>query len=395
MLRGRVGSLLEVGTGFHPELTGRENVYLNGAILGHAHATEIRRKFDDDRRLRRGSSVPRHAGEALLERHVCCAWRSPSPRTSSREILLVDEVLAVGDAAFQKKCLGKMGTSAAAGRTVLFVSHNMAAVSALCTRAIVLEAGRPVFDGAARDGVRRYLENNLADSALTWDLATTSGMVADLGSLVRLERVTALTARGDGFRFAEPLRFRVGVASTATLEHLECAIGLDDMFGSRVVTFMSDRQQMSTTAGGRYDIDVTVPPFGLRPGRYMLSVSLYSGGATTTTACTSAPFRSSRCTMTAKVTWTTSRIAVQSPWPPSGGCLRRRQACSCDVDALCVVGAGRALGEERSRPSAVGAAPIESRLCRSVRTLVSVRAPHRRPIRLSPVGLPVEASASS
>jgi hypothetical protein len=141
-----------------------------------------------------------------------------------------------------------------------------------------LEGGRPVFDGTARDGVRQYLENNLADSALTWDLATTSGPVADLGSLVRLERVMALTARGDGFRFAEPLRFRVGVASTATLEHLECAIGLDDMFGSRVVTFMSDRQQMSTTAGGRYDIDVTVPPFGLRPGRYMLSVSLYSGG---------------------------------------------------------------------------------------------------------------------
>ena len=102
--------------------------------------------------------------------------------------------------------------------------------------------------------------------------------MADLGSLVRLERVTALTARGDGFRFAEPLRFRVDVASTATLEHLECAIGLDDMFGSRVVTFMSDRQQMSTTAGGRYNIDVTVPPFGLRPGRYILSVSLYCGG---------------------------------------------------------------------------------------------------------------------
>ena len=275
-LRGRVASLLEVGTGFHPELTGRENVFLNGAILGMRRA-EIRRKFDaivDFAEVSAFIDTPvKHYSSGMYLRLAFSVAAH-----LDGEVLLVDEVLAVGDAAFQKKCLGKMRDVGRAGRTVVFISHNMAAVSALCTRAIVLEGGRPVFDGTARDGVRRYLENNQADSALTWDLAATSGTVMDLGSLVSLDRVMALPARGDGFRFAEPLRFRVAVASTATLEHLECAIGLDDMFGSRVVTFMSDRQQMSTTAGGRYNIDVTVPPFGLRPGRYMLSVSLYSGG---------------------------------------------------------------------------------------------------------------------
>jgi homopolymeric O-antigen transport system ATP-binding protein len=275
-LRGRVASLLEVGTGFHPDLTGRENVSLNGAILGMRRA-EIRRKFDaivDFAEVSAFIDTPvKHYSSGMYLRLAFSVAAH-----LDGEVLLVDEVLAVGDAAFQKKCLGKMREVGRAGRTVVFISHNMAAVSALCTRAIVLEGGRPVFDGTARDGVRQYLENNLADSALTWDLASTSRTVADLGSLVRLERVTALTVRGDGFRFAEPLRFRVSVVSTATLEHLECAIGLDDMFGSRVVTFVSDRQQISTTAGGRYNIDVTVPAFGLRPGRYLLSVSLYSGG---------------------------------------------------------------------------------------------------------------------
>jgi len=275
-LRGRVASLLEVGTGFHPELTGRENIFLNGAILGMRRA-EIRQKFDEIVDFAEVSAfidtpVKHYSSGMYLRLAFAVAAHLDG------EVLLVDEVLAVGDTAFQKKCLGKMRDVSRGGRTVVFISHNMAVVSALCTRAIVLEAGRPVFDGPAGAGVRHYLEHSRADAALTWDLASASRTVDDLGLLVRLERVTALTARGDGFLFAEPLRFRVDVASAATLEHVECAVGLDDMFGSRVVTFMSDRQQMSMSAGGRYNIDVTVPPFGLRPGRYLLSVSLYSGG---------------------------------------------------------------------------------------------------------------------
>ena len=154
-LWGRVGSLLEVGTGFHPELTGRENIYLNGAVLG-MQRVEIERKFDEmvdfaeieqflDTPVKRYSS-----GMYMRLAFAVAAHLEP-------EILLVDEVLAVGDVAFQKKCLGKMEEVAREGRTVLFVSHNMAAVKSLCQRAILLDRGREVRSGLAEDVVQSYL----------------------------------------------------------------------------------------------------------------------------------------------------------------------------------------------------------------------------------------------
>ncbi|MGA8147302.1 MAG: polysaccharide ABC transporter ATP-binding protein, partial [Gallionellaceae bacterium] len=155
VLRGRVGSLLEVGTGFHPELTGRENIMLNGTILG-MRRSEIVRRFDEivefagvqkflDTPVKRYSS-----GMQVRLAFAVAAHLEP-------EILLVDEVLAVGDAEFQQKCLGKMRDVTREGRTVVFVSHNLAAVRALCQRALVLENGRLVFDGATEDAVHRYL----------------------------------------------------------------------------------------------------------------------------------------------------------------------------------------------------------------------------------------------
>ena len=154
-LRGRVSSLLEVGTGFHPELTGRENVFLNGAILGMGRH-EIRRKFDEivafadiekflDTPVKRYSS-----GMYVRLAFAVAAHLEP-------EILIIDEVLAVGDAAFQKKCLGKMDEVAKGGRTVLFVSHNMATVSALCSRAVMLRKGGLVIDGPVGEVVQHYL----------------------------------------------------------------------------------------------------------------------------------------------------------------------------------------------------------------------------------------------
>jgi lipopolysaccharide transport system ATP-binding protein len=154
-LRGRVSSLLEVGTGFHPELTGRENVFLNGAILGMGRH-EIRRKFDEivafadiekflDTPVKRYSS-----GMYVRLAFAVAAHLEP-------EILIIDEVLAVGDAAFQKKCLGKMGEVAKGGRTVLFVSHNMATISALCSRAVMLREGRLVADGPVEEVMQHYL----------------------------------------------------------------------------------------------------------------------------------------------------------------------------------------------------------------------------------------------
>ena len=161
---GRVGSLLEVGTGFHPELTGRENIYLNGAILGMTRA-EIQRKFDEivafaeidqflDTPVKRYSS-----GMYMRLAFAVAAHLEP-------EILIVDEVLAVGDSAFQKKCLGKMGDVAKEGRTVLFVSHNMAAIQSLCGRVIWLDRGRVVDEGSAGQVPSRYLQtaySNLTD----------------------------------------------------------------------------------------------------------------------------------------------------------------------------------------------------------------------------------------
>jgi lipopolysaccharide transport system ATP-binding protein len=154
-IRGRVASLLEVGTGFHPELTGRENIYLNGAILGMGRA-EIKSKFDEivafaetekflDTPVKRYSS-----GMYVRLAFAVAAHLEP-------EILVVDEVLAVGDAAFQKKCLGKMGEVARGGRTVLFVSHNMDAVRRLCGRAVWLESGRVMEDGPVNQTVSQYL----------------------------------------------------------------------------------------------------------------------------------------------------------------------------------------------------------------------------------------------
>ena len=158
VLRGRVGSLLEVGTGFHPELTGKENVYLNGAILGMSRP-EIAQRFDEivefaeverflDTPVKRYSS-----GMQVRLAFAVAAHLEP-------EILIVDEVLAVGDVAFQRKCLGKMGEVASQGRTVLFVSHNMSIVSRLCDNGIWLDSGRVVVQGPMEDVVRQYLASS-------------------------------------------------------------------------------------------------------------------------------------------------------------------------------------------------------------------------------------------
>jgi lipopolysaccharide transport system ATP-binding protein len=153
-IKGRVASLLEVGTGFHPELTGRENIYLNGAILGMTRS-EIRRKFDEivafaevERFL--DTPVKRYStGMYLRLAFAVAAHLEP-------EILVVDEVLAVGDAEFQRKCLGKMGEVASGGRTVLFVSHSMGTVSTLCSHGLLLAGGRLVFDGALEEVLKLY-----------------------------------------------------------------------------------------------------------------------------------------------------------------------------------------------------------------------------------------------
>lgn len=190
-LRGRIGSLLEVGTGFHPELTGRENIYLNGAVLGMKR-TEIVRKFDEivafaevekfiDTPVKRYSS-----GMYMRLAFAVAAHLEP-------EIMLIDEVLAVGDATFQKKCLGKMGNVAEQGRTVIFVSHNMIAVQDLCRRVIWLDGGRIVDVGDAASVISHYLHESY--SALT-ELAWKDSASAPGDNEARLLRVGIRPAVG-------------------------------------------------------------------------------------------------------------------------------------------------------------------------------------------------------
>ena len=167
-LYGRVGSLLEVGTGFHSELSGRENIYLSGAILGMKRE-EIKRKFDEIvsfAELEKFTETPvKRYSSGMYMRLAFAVAAHLEP-----EILLVDEVLAVGDAQFQKKCLGKMSEVAHEGRTVLFVSHNMAAVNQLCPRAIMLSDGKVVEDGPTADVVAEYLKSGSTEggSETTW-----------------------------------------------------------------------------------------------------------------------------------------------------------------------------------------------------------------------------------
>lgn len=184
-IRGRVGSLLEVGTGFHQELTGRENVFLNGAILGMKR-TEINRKFDEIvtfSEMEKFIDTPvKHYSSGMAMRLAFAVAAHLEP-----EILLIDEVLAVGDARFQKKCLNRMQTVGQEGRTVLFVSHNMPAVTRLCERVILLDGGQIIEDGPAHQAVSAYLNDGLDTTAIRkWPDPTT----APGGDVVRLREVS-------------------------------------------------------------------------------------------------------------------------------------------------------------------------------------------------------------
>jgi len=189
-LRGRVASLLEVGTGFHPELTGRENIFLNGAILGMTRA-EIRQKFDeivDFAEISNFLDTPvKRYSNGMYVRLAFAVAAHLEP-----EILLVDEVLAVGDAAFQRKCMGKMGQVAHQGRTILFVSHNMGAIETLTQRAVVLERGQVAFQGSTAEAIRTYVRLN--SECVEVDV----GSLARTGSeRVRLRRVYAADEAGE------------------------------------------------------------------------------------------------------------------------------------------------------------------------------------------------------
>ena len=274
---GRTGSLLEVGTGFHPELSGRDNIFLNGAILG-MHKAEIDRHFDEivafagverfiDTPVKRYSS-----GMFLRLAFAVAAHLAP-------EILIVDEVLAVGDAAFQQKCLNKMGDVARAGRTVLFVSHNMAAVKHLCPRAIVLNEGVMVFDGPSHEAVKTYLANSRGAGN---EMGDGMRFVNPEPDARRQFAVTAVEVLGPDGRLkpvlatGEYARFRIRWRSEESVRNAGVELGVYTLEGVPLIQY-STRPVSSVDVqfhAGENFIDCEFPQFPLAGGQYYLSVGL-------------------------------------------------------------------------------------------------------------------------
>jgi ABC-2 type transport system ATP-binding protein/lipopolysaccharide transport system ATP-binding protein len=254
-VRGRVGALLEVGTGFHPELTGRENVYLNGVILGMTRR-EVRQKFDEivefagverflDTPLKRYSS-----GMYLRLAFSVAAHIDP-------DVIIVDEVLAVGDAEFRKRCLGRMSEFGSEGRTVLFVSHDTGAVGQLCERAIWLERGRVRDDGAAQGVLDGYLRD-VATGAATVAIETSESAPV---SNVAVSVIGADGAEKSTLRRDEPITFRVRLGVDERVPQLDVGLYIVNRRGVRVLN--EDASASGVEVGGpsgSYEVRVTVPP---------------------------------------------------------------------------------------------------------------------------------------
>jgi lipopolysaccharide transport system ATP-binding protein len=279
VINGRVGSLLEVGTGFHPELTGRENIYLNGAILGMAR-TEINRKFDaivDFSEVGRFIDTPVKrfsSGMYLRLAFAVAAFMEP-------EILVVDEVLAVGDAEFQQKCLGKMSEVAQEGRTILFVSHNMSAILRLTQEAIVLNKGQLQLRAPTPEAVDLYLSGGHARAGEhTWQ---TEEIPSDAAPFLP-ESMRLMDIRGtivDTIRSTEPSFFEVEYTLKAPITGLRIGIYLHTARGEAVLTsFDTDEVELfernTRRKAGKYISRCTIPADLLNQGRYTVSINASS-----------------------------------------------------------------------------------------------------------------------
>lgn len=273
-IRGRVSSLLEVGTGFHPELTGRENIYLNGAILGMTRR-EINQKFDEivafaevEKFL---DTAVKYYSSGMYVRLAFAVAAHLEP-----EVLLVDEVLSVGDASFQKKCLGKMEDVAGEGRTVLFVSHNMAAIQQLCSEAILLRLGRLVAHGKTQNIVESYLSDALAGSSGDFDISRHPMRPMKYQPII--QRIQLRDPHGQlTTRFFSQSLIEIDLSITTSAVILDpiIAIAIEDSGGRRIMT-------LATNFGGGQvaplkDMSVyrcTIDNIPLGPGRYLLSASV-------------------------------------------------------------------------------------------------------------------------
>lgn len=263
--RGRIASLLEVGTGFHPELTGRENIFFNGSLLGMKQK-EIESKFDeivDFSGVERFLDTPlKHysSGMQLRLAFAVAAFLEP-------EILVIDEVLAVGDAEFQKKCIGKMEDVSRSGRTILFVSHNMTAIQNLCSRVIVLNQGEIVRNSSVSDAILYYhQQSNVA-----------SEIVVAVHKPTHISGIAVESQRGNVYTF-QTTKFSVEVTSTVLIENVLIGFGINDITGGRLFTLFSKfTDQKYTIKPGKNTFTVEVESLPLKPAIYTLEVYVGDG----------------------------------------------------------------------------------------------------------------------
>ncbi len=271
-LYGRVGSLLEVGTGFHPELTGRENIYLNGAILG-MRRSEIERQFDaivDFAEVERFLDTPvKRYSSGMYVRLAFAVAAHLEP-----EILIVDEVLAVGDAEFQKKCLGKMQDVATQGRTVLFVSHNMAAVQNLCQSCVLLASGQVVEIGSPTAVLSRYLSSQSSKGEVSLAARIDRKGTGE----VRCTHITLRDVKNNVIAEVQPntpFFIEVGIDINAPLKEVVISLDVDTVEGVRLTTLYSSflNQQFRLSPGSGI-LTCRVEGLNLTPGSYSINVMI-------------------------------------------------------------------------------------------------------------------------
>jgi lipopolysaccharide transport system ATP-binding protein len=270
-----VGSLLEVGTGFHGELSGRENIYLTGAILGMKRA-EIARQFD---RIVAFAEVEpfvdtavKHYSSGMYLRLAFAVAAHLEP-----EILLVDEVLAVGDAAFQRRCLGKIGEVAEEGRTVIFVSHNLSAVERLCDSALLLDHGRVAFQGSTADAIDRYLQTGSAAQGLLVEPERRPGR-----GRARFTRIRALCDGRPAIHLTSGSRvellFDYEVADGSEIESARIRVAWTNLLGDTLFILVNDGSgNISRLPGPSGTVRAVIPRLPLHQGTYRLSAWIKSG----------------------------------------------------------------------------------------------------------------------
>ena len=267
-LNGRVASMLEVGTGFHPELSGRENIYMNGAILGMTKA-EIDSKIEDiidfsECRQFIDTPVKRYSSGMYVKLAFSVAAHLES------EILIMDEVLAVGDAKFQEKCLGRMGEEAHVGRTVLYVSHNMNTIRALCDRVIVLDHGKKVFDGNVEQGIGLY--NGLKElSSGTVNLARINREPAYKQHRYILESLRVDCDSGQ-YPFGASIKGKLFIMSPDQRDNVGVFWLIHNMGGTPLIQM--DTKETITLCAGKNEIPFEVDVSSLVPGKYYTTISL-------------------------------------------------------------------------------------------------------------------------